>query len=174
LKRACALALAAACTLPALADDLIPTHLTGVWGTAESLYAGTTAQSELHVQADGFGVLAGSTAPLIETAGPNKGKPAGRVVLGVPFRARLEGETLVVQPFNPDNPRDTGPSLRCRYEGAGPALHCTGEGKETPNMKRLSASLDPRVAEGIQEMSVKLRAYAGKASALRPTPVTRP
>lgn len=175
MKRAL-LALAAACSLPALAlaDDIIPPHLTGVWGTADSLYAGTTGQTELHLQANGFGVVAGSSAPLLETAGANKGQSLGRIVLGVPFRARIDAGALAIQPFNPDNPRDSGPPMRCTYDAAGPALRCTSDGKEMPAMKRLGTTLDPRTVEGIEEMSIRLRAHAGKASALRPAPSTLP
>jgi hypothetical protein len=174
MKRALVLALAAACRLPAMADELIPSQLTGVWGSAESLFAGTTAQAELYLYADGFGLMIGSSAPSVISSGPDKGKPGMRITMGVPLRAKFDGATLTGQYFNPNNPQDTGPTLSCRYEETGPALHCTGLDKSTMIMKRRSSSLAPDIVQKIDEMRIALRAYAGKASALPPAPSTRP
>ena len=174
MKGALLLALAAACPLPAMADDVIPSHLTGVWGTAESLFAGTTAQAELYLEGDGFGLIAGSSPPSTINAGPVKGKPGRRVTMGVPLRATLEGVTLTAQPFNPGNPQDTGPAVSCRYEAAGPTLRCTAPDRSEWIMKRRSASLDPNIVRTIDDMRIALRAYAGKAGAIRPAPSTPP
>lgn len=166
--RALMLAFVAACTSPALADDTIPARLAGVWGTAESLFSGSTEQMEIHLQPDGFGLLAGSSPPSTIISGPDKGKPGPRVAMGVPFRATLDGTAMTVAPFNPGNWQDKGPALICRYEAPDNTLHCTVDDKKTFIMKRRSASLDPQTIAGIEEMKIALRAYAGKASAIRP------
>jgi len=171
---ALALALARAWSLPVMAGETMPAHLTGVWGTAESLDAGTTAQAELYLEADGFGLLIGSSPPGVFTAGPDKGKPVGRITMGLPFRARLEEGTLVVLPFNPGNPDDTGPTTRCRYQAMDAVLHCTTPGHGTLLLKRRSAPMDANMAGLIDEMRIALRAHAGKASALRPAPAPAP
>lgn len=168
------LALVAACALPALADDLVPSHLTGMWGTADSLFAGTTEQAEIYLQADGFGLLAGSSAPSTITSGPDKRKPGPRVTLGVPFRSGLDGATLTIVPFNPGYRKDRGPSVICRYQEADATLHCNVDDKKSWIMKQRSAALDPQTLQMIDEMKTALRAYAGKAGALLPAPTPRP
>ncbi len=174
MRRALLLALAAACALPALADERIPSRLTGVWGSDDPLFAEGPIQGEFHLQEDGFGVLIGASPPMIQNSGPNKGQPGPRITMGIPFRARLEGETLTILPFNPGNPNDKGPTLECRYEEGGLTLRCAMPDRSALLMKRRSATLDPRMTEAIDGMRIALRAYAGKASALRPAPSTRP
>lgn len=174
MKRALALALAAACQFPAMAEEVIPSQLTGVWGTAESLFAGTTGQLELYLYADGFGLMIGSSAPSVISSGPDKGKPGMRITMGIPLWAKFDGATLTGQLFNPSNPQDTAPPLSCRYEETGPALRCTTPDGRASVMKRRSSSLNPEIVQMIDEMRIALRAYAGKASALRPAPSTRP
>lgn len=173
MKRAL-LALAAACALPALADDIVPAHLTGVWGTAASLFEGTTEQAEMHLQADGFGLLIGSSPPSTISSGPDKGKPGPRVTMGVPFRSGLDGATLTIVPFNPGYRQDRGPSVICRYQEAEATLHCNVDDRKSWIMKRRSAALDTQTLQMIDEMKTSLRAYAGKAGALLPAPAPRP
>lgn len=174
MKRALALALAAACQFPAMAEEVIPAQLTGVWGTAESLFAGTTAQTELYLYADGFGLMIGASAPAVISSGPDKGKPGMRITMGIPLWAKFDGTTLTGQLFNPGNPQDAGPTLSCRYEETGPALRCTAPDGSASVMKRRSSSLDPEIVKKIDEMRIALRAQAGKPSALPPAPSTRP
>ena len=174
MKRALLLALAVACQLPALADEVLPSQLTGVWGTAESLLAGTTEQAELYLYEDGFGLIIGSSAPPTISSGPDKGKPGPRITMGIPMRATFEGTTLTGRLFNPHDPRDTGPTLSCRHEASSAELHCAVPGQKGMVMKRRSSSLDPEIVRMIDEMRIALRSHAGKAGALRPAPSTSP
>ncbi|MFC5551141.1 hypothetical protein [Massilia aerilata] len=66
-----ALTQALAWHLPIHAADALPSHLTGVWGTAESLDTGAVAQSFLHLAADGYGFAVGS-APVKRMDGTAK------------------------------------------------------------------------------------------------------
>jgi hypothetical protein len=173
LKPALLLALAAACPSSALADAVVPAHLAGVWGTAESLYAGTTAQSELHLLANGTGIMAGSSPPMSYTAGPDKGKidPTMRAVLGFALRASVDGDRVVLQLVAP--PEANGPTpeearFACRYQAGGPTLACSVKGRPDIVMKRRSDSVDDKTAEMIGDALIQASAYAGKASAVRP------
>ncbi len=174
MKRALLLVLAAACQLPAMAGDVIPPQLAGVWGTAESLFAGTTAQAELYLYPDGFGLMIGSSAPSTMTAGPDKGQPGPRVTMGVPMRASFEGATLTGRYFDPNKLEDYGMELNCRYDEAGPTLHCTSPDGSVQVMKRRGASLDPEIVKMIDAMRIALRDYVGKPNAPPPAPSTPP
>ncbi|SFC62697.1 hypothetical protein [Massilia yuzhufengensis] len=177
-KRAILFALAA-WQLSATAADVIPAHLVGVWGTAESLYAGTTAQAELYLQADGTGMLVGSSAPALHATGADKGKPdpTMRVVLGVPLRATLEGDVLSAQPFGMPGDRMPPPEeirVACRYDGASATLACKGPKPPDMLMKRRSATLPAEAVKAISDVFIAAAAYAGKAGAIRPAPSTQP
>ncbi|MCC2971335.1 hypothetical protein [Massilia sp. IC2-476] len=167
------LALAAACPLLALADDVLPGHLVGVWGTAESLYAGTTAQSELHLLANGTGIMAGSSPPAISIADPGKINPNMRAVVGFPVRATSDGDRLSLQPAMPperNSPTPEEARFVCRYDGGGPTLTCSVKGRPEIVMKRRSDSVEEKTAEMIRDALIQVSAYAGKASVLRPQP----
>jgi len=166
------LALTATCALPGMAQDPVPRQLTGIWGTAESLFVGTTEQAELHLYADGFGLLIGSSAPSTISAGPDKGKPGPRVTMGIPLRARFEGATLTSQFFDPNQLKDIGPPFHCQYREQ--ELHCTAIDGKPMHMKRRSTAPDPEMLRRIDEMRIALRSYTGKSSAPPPTPSTRP
>jgi hypothetical protein len=179
LRHVVLFALVAACQLPAHAADTIPAHLAGVWGTAESLYTGTTAQSELHLSADGTGALAGSSPPLTHTAGPDKGKiePRMRVILGVPVRGTVDGDVLTLQMVV--KPGENGPTpeegrITCRFEARGQVLNCSGTKPAGMGMKRLRDTVPAEMADMIRGAIAEASGYAGKASALRPAPSTRP
>ena len=146
-----AMAMAYACQLSANAADILPAYLVGTWGTAASLYEGRTGQSQMHLQADGFGVMVGSTPPAIRQDGVDDGQPAPRAIIGFPVRATLEGDVLKAQPFLPAQMVQQGsaPLIVCRYEAAGPALTCTGPDKVPMPMKRHSATVPPEVASTI-------------------------
>lgn len=174
MKRALLPALVLAWALPALAQDAVPPHLAGVWATADSLSAGTTEQTEMHLQADGFGLLIGSSAPLLIASGPDKGKPGMRVTMGIPFRSALDGTGLKVVPFNPGYRQDKGSTGVCRYQQADATLDCIVDGRKSFIMRRRSASLDAQTLQIIDDMKTALRAYAGKAAALSPPPVPGP
>lgn len=146
-----AMAMAYAWQLSANAADILPAYLVGTWGTAASLYEGTTGQSQMHLQADGFGVMVGSTPPAMRQDGVDDGKPAPRAIVGFPVRATLEGDVLKAQPFLPTQQGQQGsaPLIVCRYETAGPALICTGPDKVPMPMKRYSATVPAEVASTI-------------------------
>ena len=162
-RLACALALAVACCLSAHAADVLPAHLVGTWGTAPSLYDGTTGQSQLHFQADGFGVAVGSTPPAVRADGVDDGKPAPRAVIGFGLRAKLDGEVLVAQPFLPGQTAAQAmpPPYRCRYDAAGPALTCSVPTESAPlSLKRYHDTVPDEVAKMIEG----LRQQAAAAS----------
>ncbi|WP_395406705.1 hypothetical protein ACHMW6_08500 [Pseudoduganella sp. UC29_106] len=117
--------------LPSMAADRIPEGLTGSWSTAESLYAGSTGQTEMHLLADGFGVLAGSTPPAQENGGApaDPGVHAPRAIIGFPFQATLQGGELIVRPFIPkagQSPMASDMVLSCRYVATAPSITCKG------------------------------------------------
>lgn len=147
----------------------MPAHLSGVWGTAESLWAGTEAQFELQLQLDGFGAFAGSTKPMTRTDGkPDQARPP-RVILGLPFRATLDGDVLTVQPFMPPGsagPGDKGPSpqemtITCRYGAQEQTLRCSGAKLVETVMKRRSETVSAEVTEGLKRMRAQLAGNAG-------------
>lgn len=160
------MALAGAWHACAAAADGLPAHLSGAWGTAESLYAGTVAQYELLLLADGFGSFTGSSRPATHISGPDKGKPAPdrRVVLGLPLRATFEGDILKVQPFIPaghvrprgDRPTAEQLAFTCRYEETKKILRCSGVGPQRMEMV-MKRYLDALPAETL-EMLGKLQA----------------
>ena len=117
------LMLAAAMPLPADAAGQLPPWLAGSWGTAESLHAGSTGQTELYLEADGFGVMGASSAPARRLGGAEAGKPDARAIIGLPVRATFDGSTLVIRPFLPPG-RQAGQDIVCRYDAAGPSLAC--------------------------------------------------
>jgi hypothetical protein len=134
------------------ASDILPTGLAGTWGTAESLYAGTTAQSALQLEADGFGILVGSTPPAKRLDGVDDGKPLPRAVIGFPVRASLDGDTLTLGAYWPgkiDAVQAERMHLSCRYDAVTPALTCTGPDKVAMVMRRLSDTVDADAAKMI-------------------------
>lgn len=174
MKRALVLALALACQTMTHAAG-IPAHLTGIWATAESLYTGTTGQSALHLADDGLGVLVVSSAPAKRSAGAPDGDTPPRVVMALPARVTLEGDTVTVQVFMPDD-KERPPPISCRYERAGPALTCGSSGNE-PAIGMMTQR-DTSLPADSQQMLANVRAWIAKtnatASAPRPAPATLP
>jgi hypothetical protein len=82
MSRLSLLALCVSCHLPVHAADVLPRHLTGTWGTAESLYAGVTGQTELLLLPDGLGAMRGSTPPASRADSIDDGKVAPRAIVG--------------------------------------------------------------------------------------------
>ncbi|MGH8856155.1 MAG: hypothetical protein ACREWI_17970 [Telluria sp.] len=171
LRQLVLLALATAWAMPAAAQDVIPSHLTGVWCTAESLFAGADAQQELQLQADGFGMLVGSSKPHIRTDGkPHEGTPP-RVVMGFPLRATLDGNALTAQMFLPPgasvSPRDKGPTpeqmkVACSYEAQGETLTCVGMDRVQMVMKRRSETLPAQTVDILKKIQSQLAGGAGR------------
>lgn len=172
MKRALLPALALAWVSSVHAVEPMPRHLTGVWSTAESLYAGSTGQSELVLLEDGSGAIGFSSPPATSTAGPDKGRllPNQRVILGFAFRARVEGEVLVLQPLvKPDGRGEQPPPVRLTYRQGADGATLGSPDKAIPGeaLKRRSETVPEQVAGMIA-------AYLAEASAPRPVPATPP
>lgn len=137
------------------AADALPRHLTGTWGTAESLYAGATEQTELLLLADGFGAMQGSTPPASRIDGSDDGKPAPRAIIGFPLRATADGDTITAKPFLPSGQQAAEMAriaISCRYEPAGPTLTCTGPSGVPMVMSRRSDTVAPEAAKMIEAL----------------------
>lgn len=179
MKRGLLLGAALAWQLSAHAADTIPAHLAGVWSTAESLYAGTTEQSELYLLADGTGVIAFSSKPATHTAGPDKGKPAPnmRIIMGSLLHAVADGDELVLKPFGAPRdriPRSDRVPISCHLEASGPSLVCSRPGEPGMVMKRRSETVPQEMARMIAGGFAEAAAHDSKASALPPAPSTPP
>jgi len=155
------LLLAGACHLAAHAADTLPAHAAGSWGTAASLQAGDTAQTVMYLQADGYGLLAGSTPPARRMDGADDGKPAPRAIIGFPLRAALDGDTLQLRPFSPQGaPADQAAQvasivMTCRYDASAPSFTCTGPDKTPIVLRRLGATLPPEAAATIAALKAQ-------------------
>ena len=139
--------------LLAHAADALPRHLTGTWGTAESLYAGAEGQTELLLLADGFGAMQGSTPPASRIDGSDDGKVAPRAIIGFPLRATAEGDTITAKPFLPGGQQAEKMAritISCRYEPAGPTLTCIGPSGGPMVMSRRSDTVAPEAAKMIE------------------------
>jgi hypothetical protein len=150
------LTLAIVLHLPVHAADALPSHLTGVWGTAESLDTGAAAQSFLHLAADGYGFAVGS-APVKrmdgKDGGGDDGKPLPRPVIGFPVRATLEGDLLTLLPYWPgkiDDAQAARQVLSCRYDASAPALNCTTVNGTAIRLQRRAEQLDAETAKQIE------------------------
>jgi len=137
------------------AADVLPAHLTGSWGTAESLYDGESGQSQMHLDADGYGVMVGSTPRPQRIDGKNDAGPEVHAVIGFPLRATLDGTTLTARVVALD-PKDAEKARRaettCRYEAMGPTLTCSGPGRKPVVMKRLSETVPAEIARTLQQV----------------------
>lgn len=133
----------------AAADGSLPADMSGTWGTAESLYAGTASQGEMHLQADGFGLFAASSAALRRADGIDDGTPAPRAIIGFLFRSTLDGATLTLSPIRPANQPATNLALSCRYEPAGPKMICIGPDGKPIAMRRRSDTVPPEAMKMI-------------------------
>lgn len=168
------IAIALAWAVPAHAAEPIPAHLAGMWSTADSLYAGTTGQSELYLLEDGSGAIGFSSPPPTATSGPDKGKllPHQRVILGFAFRAKLEGEVLVLHPaVKPSARGGQPPQVRLAYRQTpeGPTLGAPDQAIPGETLKRRSDTVPERIATMIRE-----GVSATEAGAARPAPATFP
>ncbi|MTV55160.1 hypothetical protein [Pseudoduganella buxea] len=154
MKRAILLALAALSHLSAGAADVIVPHLAGTWGSAASLHAGTAGQTELHLQPDGFGLMAGSTPASQRIDGGAADKPAPRAVIGFPVRATGDGDMLTLQPFLPGGGRQAAKMARiaiaCVHAATEAVLTCTGPDGVATAMRRRSATVPSEAAAQIE------------------------
>jgi hypothetical protein len=153
MSRLSLLALCVSCHLPVHAADVLPRHLTGTWGTAESLYAGVTGQTELLLLPDGLGAMRGSTPPALRADGIDDGKVAPRAIVGFPLRATADGDTITAKPFLPGGQQAAEVSrvtISCRYESAGPTLTCIGPDGVPMVMRRVSDTVAPEAVQLIE------------------------
>jgi hypothetical protein len=158
LKRWCLLAFFSSISLTAIASDVLPSHLAGTWGTGASLWDGKDKQFEAYLLADGYGMIAGSTAPARRTDGVDDGKPGPRVIMGFPFRAKLEGLVLTAQLFNPSSEKGKSKgsqTLSCRFDMTGPSLECMTPDGTKNIMKKRSESVPVEVLQTIDNLGVR-------------------
>lgn len=124
---------------PAYGAQALPRHLTGAWGTAESLFEGTAPQIFVFLAADGAGALIGSgEAPTNISEPAIPGEPAvasgpapavpPRAIMGFPVRATLAGDVLTLQVTYPApaEARAKMPAFICRHDAAAVTLACRG------------------------------------------------
>lgn len=143
----------------------LPAHLAGSWGTAESLYAGSAGQTDMHLAADGFGFMAGSTSPARRADGKDDGMPAPRAVIGFPVQAEWDGTTLsarVQMPEGVSSEKAVRLVFTCRYHEAGPALDCTAPDGRPMLMKRLSAAVAADAKKGIGDFRQQMAEHKRK------------
>jgi hypothetical protein len=136
----------------------MPSHLVGTWGTGASLWAGDEKQTELHLLADGFGALAGSSPPARRLDGVKQDR-APRVIMGFPFMATLDGNklTLVAQiPKNDHDKESAGFAVICHHEAAGSTLTCIGPDMLPIVMKRRSDTVSAEFLNNIEKLRPKL------------------
>ncbi|MDY0962992.1 hypothetical protein [Massilia sp. CFBP9026] len=137
------------------AADVLPAKLTGTWGTAESLYEGKAGQSQMHLDADGYGVVVGSTSPPQRIDGKGDAGPEVRAIAGFPLHATLDGTTLTARmvALDPKDAEEARSTLTtCRYDEAGPTLTCVGPGRKSVVMRRYSETVPAEVARTLEQV----------------------
>jgi hypothetical protein len=169
MKRALLAAAALAWMACGHAAERIPSHLTGMWSTAESLYAGTTGQSEMYLLEDGRGAFGASSPP--RAAGvpaPGKDDANARVILGFAFRA-VEGDVLILQPVVKGGGGEQPPPVKLLYRNAadGPTLVSPDKAIPGEALKRRSDSVPEQIATMIRD-------YLAEPGAPTPAPATPP
>jgi hypothetical protein len=150
----CLLLLSSSAPLTASAADVLPEYLIGTWGTGSSLYDGASRQTEMYLLADGYGVLAGSTAAPRRIDGIDDGKPGPRAIIGFPVQATLDGNALSVRvllPKEQQGSKKVGMGMSCQYESAGPKLVCAGPDGVSTMMARRSESVAEEIVLNIAE-----------------------
>lgn len=153
LKRVSTLLLCGALHLAAHAADVLPVYLTGTWGTADSLYEGTDAQSAMYFLQDGFGMAVASTPPARRTDGSDDGKTALRAIVGFPFRATWAGEILTLHPFAPEGSgrrKKLGVSFPCNYDATALTLQCAFTGSPPIVLTRRSEAVPDEILRTIE------------------------
>jgi hypothetical protein len=118
------------------AAETLPAHVAGSWGSAQTV---------MYLQADGDGLMAGSTPP----AEGADGSGNARAIIGFPVRAALDGDTLQLRPFLPKGAPVGDIAMTCRYDAAAPTFTCTGPDKTPFVLRRLGANLPPEATSTI-------------------------
>lgn len=136
--------------LAANATDVIPSYLTGSWGTAASLYEGDKGQSEMYLFSDGSGLMVGSSPPAKRTDGVEDGMPGPRALAGFPIRVTLENDVLLARPFSPresENKELAGMVISCHYDAPGAILTCKVPAYETIKLTRRSETVPREIGQ---------------------------
>lgn len=137
------------------AAPAFPEHLTGTWATAESLFAGIEAQAEVHLAADGFGIMAGSTPAPVRLDGVKDDKPAPRGIVGFPLRAEMDGPRLKLQLLMPPGQRPKAVSqvvVVCTYKPDPATLTCLPPSGPALVMYHRSVTVEPEAALQIEQL----------------------
>ncbi|WP_139236531.1 hypothetical protein [Rugamonas rubra] len=149
------LLLSSSAPLAASAADVLPDYLIGTWGTGSSLYDGASQQAEIYLLADGFGMMAGSTAAARRMDGIDDGKPGPRAIIGFPVQATLDRNSLSVRrllPKEQQGSKKDGMGISCQYESEGPKLACAGPDGVSMMMTRRSESVAKEIVLNIAEI----------------------
>ena len=153
MPRGLTIALLLAWPVAAQAQSL-PPRLTGAWhGTAPDK---PTQSVDLYLAADGLGLMVGSVeATPMPGAVIEPGKPAPRIVAGLPARATLEGQTLTLQPFLPGAKPEpvkpmAQPAFTCQVDD--PSMTCSGPDRSNFVLTRTGESLPDDAAAMIGQL----------------------
>lgn len=148
LKHLLATTLIAAPLLTNAAPHLLPA-LTGTWSSLSTPFGHGTKKIDLYLEADGTGMLIGSTTSRHTNAGADKAL-APDAILGMRISATLDGDILTTRPSAPTggNVRAVADmTLKCKYDAPGSTLQCTDPQGVTINLQRSSASMTADVAQ---------------------------
>lgn len=164
MKTLFALALTAtfASSVPVRAADALPDALAGTWSTVAASSTADVARTDLFLDTDGLGVLAGSM-PTVRLHGADDGKPMPRAVVGMPVHAMPAGDMLTLSVFLPPGgsaeqaSKAAGIAIACRYAAHGNAaaatLTCTGATLKDPLVfLRHDATIDRDVARTLASL----------------------
>lgn len=146
--------------LAAHAADVLPAHLVGVWGTGASLHEGTEPQTELHLLANGFGIIAGSTSAPRRADHIDDGTPAPRGIVGFPTVATWDGDMLSIRPLLPPGAekfKSGDAAIVCHHELVGPKLSCKGPDGKPMMLVRRSESVPQETVQTIEEFRNQMR-----------------
>jgi hypothetical protein len=159
------LAFVASCQLAPGATGRLPPYLTGSWGTAESLYAGDTGQTQMHLSADGMGILIGSTLPPRRIDGADMGERLPRIIMGFPVRVTISHTTLTVNvlALDPNDAREAeDATFSCSVNPAGSTLTCAMPTGGTTVMKRGGDTMPVEFADMLAKVRAALPPAAGR------------
>lgn len=152
MMRSAILALPALLHCCANAAGVLPDSVTGVWATASA--AGR--HTEMHLEADGLGMMIGSAAPLQRRDAKDDGQSGPRPTVGFPVRVTLDGTTLTAQPFLLGSKAGRAiPAVICQHDEAAAAMTCTGPDGVPMALTRRDATVSPdagRTLDSIRQM----------------------
>lgn len=140
------------CGLLAHAAEPLPDNMVGTWGTGASLFEGDSKQVEMYLDADGLGMIAGSTSPMRRADGGANPTPLPRAIIGLPIHVTLNGKALIAHPFIPDDTFNAKKlarlSIDCEYQAPEQTLTCIALPDKAPFvLKWRSASLPADISK---------------------------